>query len=178
MEFGNDMRNGVMFTIRGCLHHPFLVFIVCGMIYISRAFPFMFSLLLPAAPVVVCTAVLLGTLLYYGQQSMHETEIGMKSKYEGVSLRNHKYVDANTASVVAENNEQHFVEKCGDSVESNLVGRRLDEIRVGMDESSEGISVGMDGSSKGSVSSEIGSENDESGEESEGLDDHRVHEEE
>ncbi|KAL1554629.1 RNA polymerase-associated protein LEO1-like [Salvia divinorum] len=108
------MREGVMFTIRGCLDHPFLVFIVCGMIYIWRAFPLMFWLLVPAAPVVVCTAVLLGTLLYYGQQSIRETtEIEMKTKYEGI--------DANNA------------EKC---VESNLVGRRL-----GVDGSIKGICV-------------------------------------
>ncbi|XP_047969430.1 uncharacterized protein LOC125213110 [Salvia hispanica] len=171
MEFGNHMRKGVMYPIRGCLHHPFLVFIVCGMIFISRAFPLMTPLLLSVSPVVVCVAVLLGTLLYYGQKSIHETEKEMKSKYEGV---NHKFINDNNASVV-EKDEKHFIEKCGESVErklsvdSSLLGRNLGEIRVGGDGLSKGVSVGVDGSS------EIESESSESGEESEGFGDHRVH---
>ncbi|KAL1569377.1 hypothetical protein AAHA92_00861 [Salvia divinorum] len=179
MEVGNHMRKGVMYSIKGCLHHPFLVFIVCGMIYISRAFPFMLSLLLSISPVVVCAAMLLGTLLYYGQQSIRETEKEMKSKYEGVSLRNHKFIDDN-ASVV-EKDEKHFVEKCGESFErklgedSSLLGRNLGGIRVGGDGLSKGIRVGVDGSSKGRGSGEIESESSESGEESEGLGEHRVH---
>ncbi|XP_042025022.1 uncharacterized protein LOC121772109 isoform X1 [Salvia splendens] len=153
MEFGNHMRKGVMYPIRGCLHHPFLVFVVCGMIYISRAFPFTTPLLLSVSPVVVCVAVLLGTLLYYGQKSIHETEKEMKSKYEGISLRNHKFVDDN-ASVVVEKDEKLFVEKCGGGVErklgvdSSLLGRNLGEIRVGGDGLSKGIHVGVDGSSE------------------------------
>ncbi|KAG6399537.1 hypothetical protein SASPL_141018 [Salvia splendens] len=107
-------------------------------------------------------------------KSMHETEKEMKSKYEGVSLGNHKFIDYN-ASVVVEKDEKHFVEKCGGGVErkldvdSSLLGRNLGEIRVGGDGLSKGICVGVD------RSSEIESESSESGEESEGSGDHRVH---
>ncbi|XP_057770316.1 uncharacterized protein LOC130990133 [Salvia miltiorrhiza] len=161
MEFGNYMRKGAVFTVRSVWHHPFLVFLACAVIYMSMSFPLMFSLLVSASPVVVCTVILLGTLLYYGQHNIHETEIEMKTKYESVSLRNGKLIDA---SVVVEQNERPFVEKCGESVEkklgvveSSLLGHKPDEIHVG---------GSVDGSNKGRRLSEIESE---CGEESEAL---------
>lgn len=160
MEFGNNMRKGVMFTIRSVWHHPFLVLLACALLYMSTSFPLMFWLLASASPVVLCTAFLLATLLYYGQKhNMHETEIEMKTKYESVSLRNNaKLLDAS----VVDQNDSPFVGKCGESVEKKL--------------GVESSSVGVDGSSKGRRSSEVESENGESGEESEAVGD-RVHEE-
>ncbi|KAH9624881.1 hypothetical protein KSS87_020281 [Heliosperma pusillum] len=54
---------------RVILGHPFIVATLLYLIILHRYFPFLFSLLLSAAPVLVCTALLLGTLLFHGQQN-------------------------------------------------------------------------------------------------------------
>ncbi|KAL8460116.1 hypothetical protein ACS0TY_031089 [Phlomoides rotata] len=79
------MRDGVMFTIKGCFravcNHPFLVCLLSVLIYMYRSSPLMFSLLVYASPILVCTAVLLGTLLFFGQPNI--PEIGIKEETSG-----------------------------------------------------------------------------------------------
>ncbi|XP_074286652.1 uncharacterized protein LOC141611898 isoform X2 [Silene latifolia] len=54
---------------RVILGHPFIVVTLLYLIILHRYFPFLFSLLVSAAPILVCTAILLGTLLIHGQQN-------------------------------------------------------------------------------------------------------------
>ncbi|KAH0721183.1 hypothetical protein KY290_006719 [Solanum tuberosum] len=78
VEIGVEMRRILMFSIKGCyvtvLKHPFLVSMLCFIAFLYRSFPFLFSILFAASPVLVCTAVLLGTLLSFGQPNIPEIE--------------------------------------------------------------------------------------------------------
>lgn len=141
MELGVHMRKGVIFTIKGCCRsvwkHPFLVCVMCAFIHMSRSYPCMFSLLVSASPVLVCTAVLLGVLLLSGQQNTPETEKEKRARYEAIALKHGMLYDANN---VNEQNERSCVERYSKSkrdevekvgVESGLLVSKLAEIRVG-----------------------------------------------
>ncbi|KAF7801414.1 uncharacterized protein G2W53_040525 [Senna tora] len=75
-KIGIQMRNLLTVPIRACCrficNHPFLACFVCFLIFLSTWFPFVFSILVYVSPVLVCTAVLLGTLLFFGQSKVHE----------------------------------------------------------------------------------------------------------
>ncbi|XP_031128010.1 probable serine/threonine-protein kinase kinX isoform X3 [Ipomoea triloba] len=78
LEIGVQMRKVLIFSIRLCYrtvsNHPFLVGMVCLLALLYRSFPFLFSALVSMSPVIVCTAILLGTLLSFGQQNAPEIE--------------------------------------------------------------------------------------------------------
>ena len=68
---------------RSVWNHPFLVGLVCFLIFLYRSFPLLFSVLVTASPVLVCTTVLLGTLLSFGSPNI--PEIDEKEEEEKVS---------------------------------------------------------------------------------------------
>ncbi|KAF5735205.1 hypothetical protein HS088_TW15G00705 [Tripterygium wilfordii] len=78
MEIGVRMRRFLAISIRrsykSVCNHPFLVGVVSFLLFLYRSFPFLFSLLVSASPVLVCTAVLLGVLLSFGQSNIPEIE--------------------------------------------------------------------------------------------------------
>ncbi|GER51964.1 unnamed protein product, partial [Striga asiatica] len=82
LEIGVKMRKGVIFTIRvsfrSVCNHPFLVGFLCFLILLYRSSPFIFSLLVSTSPILICTAVLLGVLLSYGEPNIPEIEIEEK----------------------------------------------------------------------------------------------------
>ncbi|OWM73139.1 hypothetical protein CDL15_Pgr001253 [Punica granatum] len=72
------IRKLVIVSVRKCCrsvhNHPFLVGFVCFLFLLYRSFPVLFSLLVSASPILVCTAVLLGTLLSFGEPRLPEIE--------------------------------------------------------------------------------------------------------
>ncbi|XP_074354001.1 uncharacterized protein LOC141692937 [Apium graveolens] len=72
------LKKGVIFCVGTCYRsvckHPFFLGMVIFMIFMYRSFPFLFSFLVSASPVIVSTAVLLGTLLSFGQPNIPEFE--------------------------------------------------------------------------------------------------------
>ncbi|XP_044481745.1 uncharacterized protein LOC123208355 [Mangifera indica] len=78
MRIGVQVRKVTSFSIRSCYRsvcsHPFLAAFVCFLILLYRSSPFIFSLLVSASPVLVCTAILLGTLLSFGKPNIPEIE--------------------------------------------------------------------------------------------------------
>ncbi|XP_039028365.1 uncharacterized protein LOC120162265 isoform X1 [Hibiscus syriacus] len=76
MDFGVKVRKYVVILVKSChsfvSNHPFLVGLVCFLIFLYRSFPLLFSFLVTASPVLVCTAVLLGTLLSFGSPNIPE----------------------------------------------------------------------------------------------------------
>ncbi|CAH9131665.1 unnamed protein product [Cuscuta epithymum] len=75
---GAQMIKAVIFCIRVCcrtvIDHPFLVALLGLLAFLYRSFPFLFSALLSISPVIVCTALLLGTLLSFGHPNTPEIE--------------------------------------------------------------------------------------------------------
>ncbi|CAK8542948.1 unnamed protein product [Lathyrus sativus] len=78
IEIGIKIRKLVFISIRGvyrsACHHPFLLGFLAFLLFLYRYFPFLFSVLVSASPVLVCTALLLGTLLSFGQPNVPEFE--------------------------------------------------------------------------------------------------------
>ncbi|XVE62443.1 hypothetical protein DITRI_Ditri06bG0118600 [Diplodiscus trichospermus] len=87
LEFGVRIRKFMVISSKTCYrsvwNHPFLVGFVCFLIFLYRSFPLLFSALVTASPVLVCTAVLLGTLLSFGSPNI--PEIDEKEEEEKVS---------------------------------------------------------------------------------------------
>ncbi|XP_065854460.1 uncharacterized protein [Euphorbia lathyris] len=109
-------------SYRSVCKHPFLVGFVLFLIFLYRSFPFLFSLLVSASPVLVCTAVLLGTLLSFGEPNIPEIEI---EKDEEIThdLSSLKRGVGGDSTIVFERDGNFFVE--------NLVGKRKVETEEG-----------------------------------------------
>ncbi|KAL3533339.1 hypothetical protein ACH5RR_006860 [Cinchona calisaya] len=114
LEMVLKLRKIMMFTTRRCYtsvcSHPFLVGMLCFLVYVYRSSPFVFSLLVSASPVLACSAVLLGTLLSFGQPNIPEIEKDEKTTHEIVSLKTEVSGDA----TVVDKNESYSVEKFSD----------------------------------------------------------------
>ncbi|KAL6540735.1 hypothetical protein OROMI_024618 [Orobanche minor] len=133
-EIGIEMRKGVIFTIGWCYrsvcNHPFLVGNLCFLIFLYRSFPFIFSLLVSASPVLICTAILLGTVLSFGEPNIPEIEIEEKTtRGSAVSIETGISKDSN----VLERNGSHYnvgrySDVKGDGAERLGNGIRNDEI--------------------------------------------------
>ncbi|MBA0653948.1 hypothetical protein Goklo_021046 [Gossypium klotzschianum] len=89
LEFGvrvwKYMVVSVKTSYRLVWNHPIFVGLVGFIIYLYRSFPFMFSILVTASPVLVCTAVLLGLLLSFGSPNIPEIDEKEKEKEEKIS---------------------------------------------------------------------------------------------
>lgn len=111
LDIGVKVRKGVMFTIRGCFRsardHPFLVGILCFLIFLYRLSPLVFQLLVSASPILVCTAVLLGTILSFGQPNIPEIEVEEETSVECASIKTGVLGETG----VVEKNESYYVER-------------------------------------------------------------------
>ncbi|CAL5356761.1 unnamed protein product [Camellia sinensis] len=129
MEIGVQIRKVVIYSIRtfyrSVCNHPFLVGLVFVLIFLHRSFPFLFSLLVSASPVLVCTAILLGTLLSFGQTNIPEIEKEEKTTtHEIASLKTGIQRD----DTVVERDESFVVEK--------YTGKRRDVVEKPIEEAS------------------------------------------
>ncbi|XP_015055603.1 microtubule-associated protein futsch-like isoform X2 [Solanum pennellii] len=127
VEIGVEMRKILMFSIKGCyvtvLNHPFLVSMLCFIAFLYRSFPFLFSILLAVSPVLVCTAVLLGTLLSFGQPNIPEIEREEKtSSHDIVPLRTGVLYDT---THIESADDSYYVERY---TERGLVDQSIDKI--------------------------------------------------
>ncbi|XP_002530965.3 uncharacterized protein LOC8268592 [Ricinus communis] len=113
MRIRVEIKRFLVISIRTCYKsvckHPFLVGFVCFLIFLYKSFPFLFSLLVSASPILVCTAILLGTLLSFGKPNIPEIE---KEKEEEVAdeVSSLKTGIIGDATVVVEKDESYFVE--------------------------------------------------------------------
>ncbi|XP_052175440.1 uncharacterized protein LOC127790180 [Diospyros lotus] len=104
MEIGFQIKKLATISIRRCYktvyNHPFLVAVVFFLIFLRRSFPFLFSLLVSASPIVVCSIVLIGTLLSFDQWSIPETK---KQELATLEIKGLKVGVSNVAPVVERN---------------------------------------------------------------------------
>uniref|UniRef100_A0A6P4AZL2 uncharacterized protein LOC107434667 n=1 Tax=Ziziphus jujuba TaxID=326968 RepID=A0A6P4AZL2_ZIZJJ len=126
LETGKQSKKFAVIFIRTCYrsvcNHPFLVGILFCLIILYRSFPFWFSLLVSASPVLVCTAILLGTLLSFGQPNIPEIGKEEHLSHDIASLR--AGVSEND-TVVVERDESFVVgkyegKKSDDEVEKSI----------------------------------------------------------
>lgn len=110
IEIGIKIRKFVFISIRGvyrsACHHPFLLGFLGFLLFLYRYFPFLFSVLVSASPVLVCTALLLGTLLSFGQSNVPEFEKEERVTH-GISSFQTGFSEGET--VVSDRDESYFV---------------------------------------------------------------------
>nr|XP_009765940.1 PREDICTED: uncharacterized protein LOC104217401 [Nicotiana sylvestris]XP_009765941.1 PREDICTED: uncharacterized protein LOC104217401 [Nicotiana sylvestris] len=127
LEIGVQMRRVVMFSIKGCyktvLNHPFLVSMLCFIAFLYRSFPFLFSILVATSPVLVCTAVLLGTLLSFGQPNIPEIEREEKTTHDIVPLKTGLLCD----TTHIESEDSYYVERYTDN-ERDVLEQSIDKV--------------------------------------------------
>ncbi|CAL1361909.1 unnamed protein product [Linum trigynum] len=79
MRIAVDGKRYSLLTIKMCSRwirrHPVLVSALCVLVFLYRSFPFCFSVLVSASPVLFCTAILLGTLLSFGEPHIPEIDL-------------------------------------------------------------------------------------------------------
>lgn len=107
-------NKGVIFCVKTCFRHPFLMGMVFILIFLYKYFPFMFSFLVWASPVFISTAVVLGTILTYGKPNVP------------VICKEDKWSDENVFLRHGVRRDGHLVEKdkSFDNVERSLENRR------------------------------------------------------
>ncbi|XP_051141890.1 uncharacterized protein LOC127258880 [Andrographis paniculata] len=124
------MGKNVMFGVKKCLksvcNHPFLICTLCFLMFIRRSFPVFFSLLMSAAPVFVCTAVLLGALLNLGRSDVAETDVHdtaaeSAGKCRGCHFRDRRPPDVAGKAAVESREVSDHVESDVESFDSERV---------------------------------------------------------
>ena len=113
LEISVQMRKIVIMSIKTCYrsvcNHPFLVGLLCFLLFLYRSFPFVFSILVSASPVLFCTAVLLGTLLSFGQPHIPEIEKDDYFSHAHDNISSLKAGVSGDTSVVVDNKNESFV---------------------------------------------------------------------
>ncbi|XP_019162767.1 PREDICTED: uncharacterized protein LOC109159171 isoform X3 [Ipomoea nil] len=158
-DIGVQMRKVLIFSTRACYkfvcNHPILVGLLCFLALLYRSFPFVFSVLLSLSPVLVCTAVLLGTLLSFGQPNIPEIEREEKTVHDiVVPLKTGVLLDA---TVVEKDDESYSVDRYT-TKETDTVDQLIEELGLGVNKLCEverGDSFGDDAPLLGNKSREI-----------------------
>ncbi|KAF5191687.1 cardiomyopathy-associated protein, partial [Thalictrum thalictroides] len=97
MEIRVHIQKVLIFTIKTCYRsaceHPIVLGMLLFLLFLYRFLPFLFFFLVSSSPVIICTAVLLGTLLSLGNPYIpeiidEEDEQIRKTHHEISSLRN------------------------------------------------------------------------------------------
>lgn len=90
-KIGMYVRKGLIFSTRICYKsahdHPFVLGMVIFSFLLYRFLPSVFAFLVSSSPVLFCTAVLLGTLLSFGNPDIPEVEEDEKKTHEISSLK-------------------------------------------------------------------------------------------
>ncbi|KAJ6761790.1 CARDIOMYOPATHY-ASSOCIATED PROTEIN [Salix koriyanagi] len=98
---------------RSVCKHPFLVGMVCYLFLLYSSFPVLFSLLVSASPVLICSAILLGTLLSFGEPNVPEIEMEKEGEeevsHEISSFKKEGFVE--DATFVAQKDESFILER-------------------------------------------------------------------
>lgn len=128
-KFGDKIRRFSAMSIKACYrsvcNHPFLVGMVCFLIFLYRSFPFLFSLLVSASPVLVSTAILLGVLLSFGQPNIPEIDKEEKITHESAPLKTEVAKDTTLVERDQSFTVERYVGKERDVVEDGYGETRL-----------------------------------------------------
>ncbi|KAJ0967924.1 hypothetical protein J5N97_024841 [Dioscorea zingiberensis] len=85
------LRKVLIIPVQTCYgvarHHPFVLVWVFLMLLLHRYFPALFSFLVSSSPVIICTSLLLGMILIYGEPNIPEIDKERKGTPEISSFR-------------------------------------------------------------------------------------------
>lgn len=97
------------------------------LIYLYRWSPYAFSIFVYVSPVLVCTAVLLGTLIFYGQSNIPEVE--KEKKIDGISSFQMGFSEG--ATVIADRDENTSIIEERSIKEASLAGDKVNNANQG-----------------------------------------------
>ncbi|KAG6691033.1 uncharacterized protein LOC122278956 isoform X1 [Carya illinoinensis] len=150
LEIAVQMRKILIISSRTCYrsayNHPFLLGILCFVLFLYRSFPFLFSLLVSASPVLFCTAVLLGTLLSFGHPNIvpeiEKDDDRVSHSHDVASLK--ARVSSDTTVVVDDERDESFLVerytgKGSDIVEEAIEAPSSAEDKVGKFDTYDGL---------------------------------------
>ncbi|KAM2123867.1 hypothetical protein ACFX1Q_014519 [Malus domestica] len=130
LEIVVNFRKIVMISLRACYRsicsHPFLAGLLLFLLFLYRSFPFVFTLLVSTSPVLVCTAVLLGTLLSFGQTNIPEIEREEKVTCDDVASLRTRSIGDDTV----------VLERDGSFSAERFMGEARDVVDASVDKSS------------------------------------------
>ncbi|KAG1365536.1 hypothetical protein COCNU_12G005360 [Cocos nucifera] len=104
------IKKVLIFSIRtnykSARDHPFIFSVVCFMLILYKYFPSLFAFLVSFSPILICTALLLGTLLSFGEPNIPKIEEVDKRTQEISSLK----VGSSASDLVVREDESCMVE--------------------------------------------------------------------
>ncbi|KAB5512281.1 hypothetical protein DKX38_029309 [Salix brachista] len=117
MRIRVQIRKFSVISLRLCYRsvckHPFLVGMACYLFLLYSSFPVLFSLLVSASPVLICSTILLGTLLSFGEPNVPEIEMEKEGEeevsHEISSFKKEGFVE--DATFVAQKDESFILER-------------------------------------------------------------------
>ena len=132
MKIVFDLKKFAVISMRTCYrsvrNYPYLFALLCVLILLYRSCPFLFSLLVSASPVLICTAALLGTLLSFGQPNIPEIETEEKVSHD-VAFFGLEILD--NATVVAKEDYSFTVERFVAKEDDSFTVERFEGNQVG-----------------------------------------------
>ncbi|ONK77954.1 uncharacterized protein A4U43_C02F12670 [Asparagus officinalis] len=125
MHIRKGVTSSIRISYRSVRAHPYISGLLFLLLLLYRAFPVVFAFLISYSPVIISTAILLGTLLSYGTPNIPEIEEEIKKAQEISSLQMGSPVD----DVILKKDEKFTVET---HLENDLVvSERATEKAVG-----------------------------------------------
>ncbi|KAI3694447.1 hypothetical protein L1987_77412 [Smallanthus sonchifolius] len=139
--FRKFVSSWMIVCYRSVVRHPFLVGMVVFLFSMYRLFPLLFSVLVSASPVLVSTAVLLGTLLSFGQPNIPEIEKEPESRVRKLETRvmSSTEIIGRDGSLVADRSFEEITKVGDDSLlefgeEKVVLGSRYSPLQQSEDE--------------------------------------------
>ncbi|XP_028761389.1 uncharacterized protein LOC114719973 [Neltuma alba] len=128
LEIGIRMRNMLTSLTKACYRfvrcHPCLVSFLGFLVILCRRFPFVVSILVYMSPVLVCTGVLLGTLLFFGQFNLAEVQ---KEKKFTDNVSSFHMGFSESATVISRRNEYKSITEERSIGEASLVKDKVNK---------------------------------------------------
>ncbi|KAK9075930.1 hypothetical protein SSX86_004260 [Deinandra increscens subsp. villosa] len=141
-SFRKHASSSMIVCYRSVVRHPFLVGMILFLFTMYRLFPLLFSVVVSASPVLVSTAVLLGTLLSFGQPNIPEIETEAEiQRLESEEVVTHAEIVARDASFeVADKVFGEMPDRVDDA--DKVFEEMTDRVDDGLLQSGEGKSEG------------------------------------
>ncbi|GAB2236657.1 hypothetical protein Droror1_Dr00026539 [Drosera rotundifolia] len=129
----NGVRSRILKTIsfRGCFRfirsHLLLITMIIFLAHMYRSYPWVLSVVISASPVVICSAVLLGVLLTFGQNNGQATENDRKLSNDFPSLKTRMFDQTSISQKDWNQSKSRFSE-----VRNEIIEKEIKEFQPGL----------------------------------------------
>lgn len=134
-EIAKTMKRVLVLSIRlsyrSVCNHPILISFSLLLILLHHFFPSLFSFLLSTSPVLVCTTLLLGTILSFGQPNIPQVEEKEEEEEKTINSDQISSFSASAAAtndIVSKHNEISAVQNTYEHRKPDITERELEEV--------------------------------------------------